>query len=481
MLLTFTCHAPNAPEIGYLLGKNPASVFQRPFSGGVVWVFYSEVADDHVTVALLTEIDSIGLVRGPAPLTQLGHYINDRPFVASSLTSVAINTAFGSALAGRVTTHAERLNEPMRWEVSVASVACEAGEDLLTRVFAPLGYAVKTTRLSLDARFPAWGQSNLYSLKLEGTHTVREVLSHLYVLLPVLDNAKHYYVGAEEADKLLAHGGEWLASHPERDLITKRYLRYKRPLVQSALQRLAESDPALAESETAAETSDSGEAAPEPVEITPGLHEQRLRAVIAAIREVDAKSLADLGCGEGQLLSLALSERSLTRILGMDVSSLALARAERRLRLDEMAPKQRARIQLAQGSLMYRDERLRDFDVAALVEVIEHLDLNRLGAMERVVFAHARPQRVIMTTPNREFNVRWENLGAERFRHRDHRFEWTRAECQTWATSVAERYGYRVRWQGIGQEDPDVGTPSQMLTFDRMGDGAKDVAPEAEA
>ncbi len=464
MLLTLTCYAPNAPDIGFLLGKNPASVFERPFSGGVVWVFYPDVADDHVTVAMLTEIDPIGLVRGPAPLTQLGHYINDRPYVASSLTSVALNTAFGSALAGKATSHGERLSERMRWEVTVDALACEAGEELMMRLFAPLGYAVTTTRLPLDARFPAWGQADLYTLKLDGAQTARAVLSHLYVLLPVLDNSKHYYVGAEETEKLLAHGGEWLAAHPERELIAKRYLRYKRPLVQSTLERLAESDPALRDAEAQAEA--EAETAPEPVEATPGLHEQRLNTVMAAIRAVHARSLVDLGCGEGRLLALALGERALTRILGVDVSPVALARAGRRLHLDGMAPMQRARIQLTQGSLLYRDDRLSDFDVAALVEVVEHLDTSRLGAMERVIFQHARPQRVIVTTPNREYNVRWEALGEQRLRHRDHRFEWTRAECRAWADRVAATYGYRSAWQGIGPDDPEVGAPSQMVIFD---------------
>lgn len=475
MLLTLTCSAPSAPEVGFLLGKNPASVFERPFSAGVVWVFYPEVADDHVTVAMLTEIDPIGLVRGPAPLTRLDHYINDRPYVASSLTSVALNTAFGSALAGRATSHAERLNEPMRWRVSIDAVACEAGEELITRLFAPLGYAITTTRLPLDVRFPAWGQADLYSLTLDGEQTTRAVLSHLYVLLPVLDNSKHYYVGAEEAEKLLAHGGDWLASHPERALITRRYLRYKRPLVQSALDRLAESDPALRSAEEASPADDGSEPAPpaEPAEPTPGLHEQRLSAVLAAIRAVGATSLLDLGCGEGRLLTLALGERSLTRILGMDVSSVALARARRRLHLEEMAPAKRARIELAQGSLVYRDDRLRGFDVAALVEVIEHLDLDRLAAMERVVFQHARPRRVVVTTPNREYNVRWEALGEQRLRHRDHRFEWTRAECRAWAERVATTYGYTLTWQGIGPDDPEVGAPSQMVIFDVSPDEAQ--------
>ncbi|HEX8733251.1 MAG TPA: 3' terminal RNA ribose 2'-O-methyltransferase Hen1 [Ktedonobacterales bacterium] len=476
MLLTLTCFAPNAPDLGYLLGKNPSSVLERPFSGGTVWVFYPEVADDHITIAMLTEIDPIGLVRGPAPLTQLGHYINDRPYVASSLTSVALNTAFGSALAGKATTHAERLAERARWRVAIDVVACEAGEDLIARLFTPLGYAVAATRLPLDTRFPQWGQADLYTVGLEGEQTIQALLSHLYVLLPVLDNSKHYFVGADEAEKLMAHGGEWLAAHPERALIARRYLRYKRPLITPVLDRLAESDPALAEVE-AAEA--EAEERSEPVEAAPGLHEQRLNAVLAAIRAVGARSLLDLGCGEGRLLEMALRERGLERILGIDVSTLALAKAHRRLHVDKMAPAKRARLTLAQGSLLYRDDRLREFDVAALVEVIEHLDPSRLSAMERVVFQHARPRRVIVTTPNREYNVRWEAVGDLRLRHRDHRFEWTRAECRAWAERVAAAHGYRYVWQAIGPDDPGVGSPSQMVIFDAVGARALD-ADEAQ-
>jgi 3' terminal RNA ribose 2'-O-methyltransferase Hen1 len=468
MLITLTCHAPNAPEVGYLLGKNPASVFSREFSAGTVWVFYPEVAEDHVSVALVTEIDPIGLVRGPAALTNLDQYVNDRPYVACSLTSVAISTAFGSALAGTCRERPERVDERMRWEVALPAVACEAGEELIVRIFAPLGYAVTTTRLPLDPQVPSWGQADLYAVTLDGTQTTHAVLNHLYVLLPVLDNSKHYYVGAEEAEKLLAHGGDWLAAHPERELIARRYLRYKRPLVQSALARLAEGDVEIAEV-VEQEAEQAAEVAPaEPVEPMPGLHEQRLQAVMAAIREVGAGSLADLGCGEGRLLELALKEPSLTRIFGVDVSSVAFARARRRLHLDTLAPAQRQRIEIAQGSLLYRDRRLEGFDVAALVEVIEHLDAARLDAMERVVFAHARPRRLVLTTPNREYNVHWEAIGAERLRHADHRFEWTRAECQAWAERVAGAYGYRATRQDLGPADPDIGAPSQLVIFDRL-------------
>jgi SAM-dependent methyltransferase len=490
MLITLTCHAPNAPDIGYLFGKNPASLFAREFSGGRVLVFYPEVTDDHLTIALLTEIDPIALVRTASGAHGLDQYVNDRPYVASSLTSVALNVAFGSALGGKSRERPERVNEVLRWEVSLPVVACDAGEEFITRIFAPLGYEVTVERLPLDLAFPAWGSSNLYTIRLSGAQTVQAVLSHLYVLLPVLDNAKHYYIEASETEKLLRHGGAWLAAHRDRRLITRSYLRYHRPLVTSALSRLAslaleegneesveetEADADTPE-ETAEETADdvtpgeTGETRPTSARKTPNLHTQRLEAVMEAIRAANATSLVDLGCGEGRLLTLALKERSLKRILGMDVSSYALSHARRYLHLDDMPSAQRERIEVVQGSLLYRDKRLEGFDVAALVEVVEHLDPPRLGVMERVVFAYARPRRVIVTTPNHEYNVHWEALGEEKLRHRDHRFEWTRAEGQAWAEHVAKAFGYGFEWREIGPADEALGAPSQMVIFDRQDD-----------
>ncbi|HEY7983535.1 MAG TPA: 3' terminal RNA ribose 2'-O-methyltransferase Hen1 [Ktedonobacterales bacterium] len=486
MLITFACHAPRAPEVGYLLAKNPTSVFEREFSAGTVWVFYTEVADDHVRLALLTEVDTIGLVRGPAAVAGLDQYVNDRPYVANSLTSVALNVAFRTAMSGQCKALPERVAERMAWEVTLPAVACDAGAEAITAVFAPLGYSVTTERLPLDPTFPAWGPSDVYAVRLAGTQTAADLFNHLYVLLPVLDNAKHYYVTESETEKLLDHGGAWLAAHPARALIARRYLRYKRPLITSALGRLRDADaPDAAAVEAAlaaaiAEPSEPAEegaapAAPASAEPDaraggardPGLHAQRLAAVMAAVRAIGATSLADVGCGEGRLLALALAEPGLTRILGLDVSTRALTLAARRLRLDQLPPARRARIAIAQGSLLYRDRRLEGFDALALVEVIEHLDAPRLGAMERVVFEHARPRRVILTTPNREYNTVWASLAQGAFRHEDHRFEWTRAECQAWADRVAATYGYTARRADVGPGDAALGAPSQLVVLDR--------------
>ncbi len=476
MLLTLTCTTPDAPDLGHLLQKHPDSVFERPCSAGKVWVFYPEVTQDRITVAMLVEVDPVGLVRGPAALAGLDQYVNDRPYVASSLVSVALNVAFSTAMAGRGKQKVERFAERMHWRIILPAVACDAGEKLIASIFAPLGYAVETTRLPLDPQFPTWGQADLYTVTLEGEQTVPDMLNHLYVLLPVLDNTKHYYVAEDEITKLLDRGGTWLAAHPERELITRRYLRYKRPFVASALERLAEADATSATGEEKADE-DATPTVEEVAERALGLHEQRLRAVMEAVREVGAGSLADLGCGEGRLLAMALKEPSLKRIFGMDVSSVVLARARRRLRMDTLAPAQQERIKIAQGSLLYHDQRLEGFDAAALVEVIEHLDMPRMEAMERVVFAHAHPRRVVVTTPNREYNVHWEALGTEKLRHYDHRFEWTRAECQAWAERVAATFGYHAERRELGPLDAQLGGPSQMVIFDRV-DGSTTPATE---
>jgi 3' terminal RNA ribose 2'-O-methyltransferase Hen1 len=175
----------------------------------------------------------------------------------------------------------------------------------------------------------------------------------------------------------------------------------------------------------------------------------------------------DLGCGEGNLLRALLADSAFEEIVGFDVSYRVLERARQRFNLDRLPTKQRERITLIHGALTYRDRRLEGYDAAAVVEVIEHLDPPRLRAFERVLFEFARPTAVVLTTPNAEYNVRWEALPAGRFRHKDHRFEWTRGEFQTWAAAIAEGFGYSVRFLPVGPEDAAVGAPTQMGVFTR--------------
>jgi 3' terminal RNA ribose 2'-O-methyltransferase Hen1 len=344
---------------------------------------------------------------------------------------------------------------------------CKGGEDFLRRLFEPLGYAVTARSEPLDPTMPDWGSSRYYTVLLSAEKRLSELLTHLYVLIPVLDDEKHYWVGDDEVEKLLRHGEGWLATHPERELITARYLKHRYSLVREAIARLiTEEQP---DDEEAEAVEDSKKSVDEALLEQPlSLNEQRLATVLGALRASGATSVLDLGCGEGRLLRMLLDDRQFRRIVGMDVSYRALEGARDRLKLDRMPPMQRERIEFIHGSLMYRDRRLTGFDAAAVVEVVEHLDPPRIAAFERVAFEFARPRTVIVTTPNAEYNVRWPSLPAGRFRHRDHRFEWTRAQFDEWAGGVAQRFQYAVRLVPVGPVDPEVGSPTQMAIFDRM-------------
>ncbi|HSE98808.1 MAG TPA: 3' terminal RNA ribose 2'-O-methyltransferase Hen1 [Blastocatellia bacterium] len=464
MLLTITTTHSPATDLGYLLHKNPANVQSFDLSFGRAHVFYPEASDGRCTAALLLDVDTVGLVRnrrGPAGEGgTLEQYVNDRPYVASSFLSVAISQVFGSALGGRSKDRPELAQTPLPLEARISVLLCRGGDEFLRRLFEPLGYEVAAERYVLDEKFPEWGESFYYTVNLRGRVRLRELLTHIYVLIPVLDNEKHYWVGDDEVEKLLRHGAGWLANHPEKEAIATRYLKYRRSLAREALARLVDEE--TPDPDAAAEARDNEE---EAIERPLSLNEQRLRTVIAALKSSNVKRVIDMGCGEGRLLRALLEDKSFEAIVGMDVSHRALERAQERLRLDRMPPGVRERIRLIQGSLTYRDKRLAGFDGATVVEVIEHLDEARLAAFERVLFEFAQPATVVLTTPNVEYNVLFDGLPAGKYRHRDHRFEWTRAEFEAWAKAVSKRFGYAVRFLSVGAEDPAVGAPTQMAIF----------------
>jgi 3' terminal RNA ribose 2'-O-methyltransferase Hen1 len=352
---------------------------------------------------------------------------------------------------------------PLPLQARISALACRGGEGFLRRLFEPLGYEVTAERRPLDEAFPEWGESIYYTVTLSGNVRLQELLTHIYVLVPVLDNEKHYWVGDDEVEKLLRLGGSWLASHPEKEEITKRYLKYRRDLAREALARLVDEE--SPDIDAAEAIHDNEEQA---VERTVNLNEQRLNAVVAALKSANAKRVLDLGCGEGKLLRALLGDRAFEEIVGVDVSHRALEIASERLRLEQLPNRLRDRIHLLHGSLTYRDRRLAGFDAATVVEVIEHLDQPRLAAFERVLFEFAKPRTIVLTTPNVEYNVKFETLAHGKFRHKDHRFEWTRAEFAAWCQSMAGRYGYVVRFLPVGPEDALVGAPTQMGIFEKV-------------
>jgi len=324
------------------------------------------------------------------------------------------------------------------------------GEGLVRALFEPLGWTVDVETIP--------GPSTRYvSLSLRGTARLFDLLNHLYVLIPVLDDDKHYYVGEDEVTKLLARGEGWLERHPSRELIVERYLKHRRALANMALARLA---PEAEEEEAAPEKRDAREDALEqPIR----LNDARLDAVVAALQKTGAKSVVDLGCGEGKLLARLARERVFGKLVGLDASVRSLEYAAKRLNRSG----EDSRVTLLHGALTYRDKRIVGMDAATLVEVIEHLDPDRLPALARVVFGEAQPKSVIVTTPNAEYNALFPNLAPGAMRHPDHRFEWTRDQFRAWLAGIEEAYGYQVALSDIGAVDEVHGAPTQMAVLTR--------------
>jgi len=464
MLLTIsTTHKP-ATDLGFLLHKHPEGVHEVDVSFGKVIMFYPEASEARCTFAMTVEIDPIALVRGKGKQATgvMDQYVNDRPYAASSFLSVALGRAVNTAFAGRSKERQELADTAIPLEATVQPLPRRGEDDVIHRLFEPLGYRVEVEEHPLDPERPDWGVSPYVSLKLEAATRLKSLLEHLFVLIPVLDNRKHYYVSKDELEKLLRKGEDWLRDHPEKEFIARRYLGHLRSLAEQALERLADDD--LPEEALDKPAQDDAE---EELEKPIRLHDQRLDTVTETLKEFGARRVLDLGCGEGKLIARLLKDKQFTEVVGADVSIRPLEIAHRRLKLDRLSERQRKRVHLMQGALTYRDQRFSGFDAIALVEVIEHLDADRLPALERTVFEFAAPDAVVVTTPNRDYNAKFEGLTSGAFRHADHRFEWTRGEFEAWARSAAATHGYEVRFAPIGELDPELGAASQMGIFER--------------
>ena len=461
MLLTITTTRAPATDLGYLLHKHPDRLQTFPTAAGAAHVFYPEATAERCTAALLLEVDPIALVRGPAGRQnkpsdgELAQYVNDRPYAASSMLAVALKEAFRTALTGRCDAKPDLANSSIPLTINVPALRCKGGPALAQGVFEPLGWTVETTSEPLQPE--EWGPSNYLDLRLTGEVRLADALNHLYVLLPVLDDAKHYWVSPEEVDKLIRAGGDWLAAHPAKELITRRYLSHQSRLTKSALARLAEADDTEPEELDNAVTDDDDTRQP--------LAVQRRDAILAILRRLGTKTVGDLGCGTGVLTKALLAEQRIDKVVAVDVSARALQLAARNLNLDRMPDAQRARLEIFQSALTYRDDRLTGLDAAVLMEVIEHVDPERLPALERAVFGFAAPAAVLVTTPNVEYNPHFATLAEGAKRHPDHRFEWTRAQFRVWAENAAGKHGYQVRFLPVGPEHPEAGPPTQLAVF----------------
>ncbi len=444
----------SALDLGFLLHKHPAHLHKRETAAGKVSIFYPLVSEERCTSVLHLDVDPIGLVRGKNKQSDglLDQYVNDRPYFANSFLSVALGRSFGQSMSGKSKEKQELADQPLPFEVRIVPVAIAGGINVAKEIFDPLGYTVEAQVLDET------GRRGIYDLRIAAEVKLSELLNHLYVLVPVLDNSKHWWIDKDEIEKLLAKGEGWLPDHPAKELITRRALKHRRALVYQALERLAED---VVEDEEERVVEQPEEALEKPIR----LHDLRLDTVAATLKEANASRVLDLGCGEGKLIRRLIKERGIKEIVGVDPSVRTLEIAARRLRLDQAGDAMRERVKLQMGSLTYGDRRWQGFDAACLVEVVEHVDEPRLSALELSLFGDAKPDMVIVTTPNREYNALFEGMEEGTLRHPDHRFEWTRAEFETWGQRVAETYGYDVRFEPLGPLDEKLGGTSQMAVF----------------
>lgn len=460
MLLTITYEGQNTQDLGYLLHKNPYRSQKFELNSGTAYVFYPEVSDERTTVALLLDINPIDLAKGKIGSKDGGlfDYVNDRPYTASSFMSTAISRIFGTAMNGRCDKKQELADTPLNLTACIHMI--QGKDEFARKIFEPLGYTVKTSKTVLDSKFEEWGESPYIDIEISGTVKLSDLLNHIYVLIPVFDRQKHYYISEDEIDKLMSHGGEWLASHPAREEIVYRYFLMKKSYAHKTIDRLTESEPTEEDEEK------KDENIPEEVKKRRiSLNTQRMEAVKNAVLESGAESVIDLGCGECRLTKILLDEKQIKKVTAADVSVHELEKAKSRLHYDTMQSYRKNKLTLMQASLTYRDKRFSGYDCACVVEVIEHIEPLRIPAFERVVFEFAEPETVIVTTPNREYNENYDFLKTGSLRHNDHRFEWTREEFKQWTEHICKKFGYTVRINGIGECDENHGTPTQMGVF----------------
>ncbi|MEM8802434.1 MAG: 3' terminal RNA ribose 2'-O-methyltransferase Hen1, partial [Pseudomonadota bacterium] len=374
MQIEITLTAPSgadyaARDLGFLLHKHPDHLHTRETGQGTVSILFPEVSEARTRAVLHLAVDPVALVRGKGDAGGLlAQYVNDRPYVANSMLSVAMGRAVGQTLSGKSKERQDLADRALPFEIRIVPVAVAGGLDVIEALFQPLGYTITAKALTETER------RGIFDLTLHAEARLADILNHIYVLVPVLDNAKHYWIDKAEIEKLLAKGGDWLPAHPAKDLIARRSLKHRKGLVTQALERLAEALPEDTD-EDDAPAPDTEAELDKPIR----LHDLRLDTVRDAVMAAGASSVLDLGCGEGKLIRRLIKEKGIDRIVGVDPSVRSLETAARRLHLDTAGDAMRERVHLQMGSLTYGDRRWQGFDAATLVEVIEHIDPPRLS------------------------------------------------------------------------------------------------------
>ncbi|WP_042142009.1 methyltransferase domain-containing protein [Paucisalibacillus sp. EB02] len=446
MQLTIHATGSNVEVISYLLAKNPNNLYERSNNGHLVRMFYNKFTSEEVEVTFFVTPDPINLSRNSSENYDITSYINDREFVVSSIFCSFLRSALGTALNGKPKEeYASWVNHAFNFQFSFGPLTSDLSDKQIIDLFAPLGYEVEITYGKVDYQVNIKSKSTARFVTLKGLTTLQNGIRQIFMLIPVLDNYKHYYIDEKEIEKIERYGEGWMDTHPQREFILRRALRFKELLDSVEMDAKSKSE---------------GKAAEKRVR----LNDLRYEKIIDYIKNLtNRESIVDFGSGEGKLSVRLGFVKGVKEILAVEPSEVAALKALKRF--EELRGKENfLQPTPVMGSLFYFDERLKSKDVIVLCEVIEHIDEYRLPKIMGTILREYKPKTLIITTPNQEYNQVYD-MGKE-YRHSDHRFEWTRVEFQEWCNSHNPG-SYELTFEGIGEEHPTFGYPTQMGMFTR--------------
>ncbi|WP_307473343.1 methyltransferase domain-containing protein [Cytobacillus purgationiresistens] len=438
MQLTIHAKGDKVNVLSHLLAKNPENLYERNHKGHIIRLFYDRFTDNEVEATIYAVPDPIVLTRDRANTYDITHYINDREFAVSSIFLSFIRSALSTGLNGLPKDeYREWVDHEFDYTFSFGPVSTSLKEKELEGLFGPLGF-------ELSFMYP-YGKGSPHYLVLKGKTTLQRGLRQLYVLIPVIDNYKHYYIDEKEREKLERYGEGWLSTHPQKSFIIQKALRFKELFAKMEESNINPK--------------------PVPSKDKVSLNVQRYERIIQIINAAeDKESIVDFGSGEGKLSTKLGFVNGVKEILAVEPSERETLKASKRF--NEAASHNQFNMpQTIWGSLFYYDERLKHKDVMILCEVIEHIDIDRLKKVMDTILGQYQPKLLIITTPNSEYNERYD-LG-QHYRHEDHRFELTRTEFTSWCHERSHGYPYLCSISGIGDEDEKFGSPTQICVFER--------------
>lgn len=453
MQISLKVYGEHARMVSHLIAKNPHNLYERKEKGGLVRIVFTKNEEREVHILFFVTVDNMELTKNQTNFSSITHYINDRESAVSSIFCSVLRKAVGTALNGKPKDEfKEWVNYSFPLEITFGPLSTKLTNHELAGLFEPLGYelTIENGKVLLPASFAKKSSAKFITLK--ANQTIQDCFRHLFVLIPVMDQYKHYYIDEKEVDKLKRYGEGWLSFHPKRNEIIKESLIFSDLIEKS---RLIESKPSKEKQA--------------PLTKKKSLNQWRYEKIIETVKGLPHNSrIVDMGAGEGKLTAQLGFIRGIEELVAVEPSEREQLKAKKRIEAlvgkpDFLLPT------FKWGSLFYYDSELEKKDIFILCEVIEHIDENRLGKIFDTIFTKYKPYHVIVTTPNQDYNAVYDMNEAKR--HSDHRFEWTQQQFKEWTKYWESHANYKAQIDGIGEYVEGYGYPTQMVIFSQKRGG----------